>query len=152
MSKIKEWNLYPEALTGVSLVMLEEMIIRKEKWEQYKKAKNHWSLFTLLCLGFFLFFGAQALQTNHVSFSGNFLSLLVGNVIVVLLIGLFSLGLMQIKFLSKKTNKAEDEYEALRIECIERQTELWERDSDYKVRENVFSYMKKSHDVNLYYK
>ncbi|WP_368504539.1 DUF2663 family protein [Alkalihalophilus sp. As8PL] len=152
MKQFKEWNINPYALTKVSLVMLEEMVTRKEKWDQYKKAKDHWSLFTLLSLGLFLLFGAQVIRSVGGAIGPNLLSILVGNVFLLLLILLFAVGLVQVKLFTKKVTKAEDEFESLRIECIDRSSELWEEDQGWKYRDDVFTYMKKNHDVNLYYK
>ncbi|ERN54136.1 YpbF family protein [Alkalihalophilus marmarensis] len=153
MTGMKQWNIHPDALTNVSKVMLEEMIARKEKWEKLNKAKNHWSSFTLLSLGLFLLFGAQVLRgSSGLHFSSNFLSILVGNTILLLLILLFIVGIVQVKLLSKKTTKAEIEFEALREECIERSSELWEKDQSWQQRESVFTYMKTEHDINLYHK
>jgi hypothetical protein len=146
MTGMKQWNIHPDALTNVSKVMLEEMIARKEKWEKLNKAKNHWSSFTLLSLGLFLLFGAQVLRgSSGLHFSSNFLSILVGNTILLLLILLFIVGIVQVKLLSKKATKAEIEFEALREECIERSSELWEKDQHQRQSEQSCPLLRSFH-------
>lgn len=150
MKVFKEWNIRSGPV--IVKVMLEELVKRKDKLEKMEKAKMRWSLYALFCLAILFLLGFQVFSSHHVSFNTNVLSLIVTHPYMLFLLLLLSIGFIQIRFFTKKSTKAEKEFEALREELIIRSTELWEEDIEWEAREDVFSYMKKEFDINLYHK
>ncbi|GAE25685.1 hypothetical protein JCM9140_1692 [Halalkalibacter wakoensis JCM 9140] len=152
MKVFKEWNVAKYYGPVVVKVMLEELISRKEKLEKMEKAKMLWSLFAMGCVAVFLLFGTTVLSNQQLSFQTNLLSAMVSHPLILVLMLLLSIGFIQLHFFGKKAKKAEKEFDQLREELIDRNTEFWDNDTDWKAREALYSYVKKEHDINLYHK
>ncbi|MDT8860050.1 YpbF family protein [Alkalihalobacillus sp. MEB130] len=152
MKLFKEWNVHKYYGPEIVKIMLEELVSRKEKFEKMEKAKMRWSFFAMGCAALFLLFGSRAITSQQVSLNTNILSAVIGHPAVFLLMILLSIGFIQLRYFVKKAKKAEKEFDELREEMIDRSSELWEKDSDWKAREALYSYIKKEHDINLYHK
>ncbi|WP_227936154.1 DUF2663 family protein [Alkalihalobacillus deserti] len=150
MKPFKEWNLKSNYGPEVVKIMLEELVDRKNKVEKMEKAKIRWSLFLMFCAAIFCLFGYQTFQQTNLN--SNILSTLIEQPIILMLMLLLSVGFIQLHFFGKKEKKAEKEFDELREEIITRSPEFWERDVTWELRETVYSYMKKEHDINLYHK
>ncbi|WP_332630051.1 DUF2663 family protein [Halalkalibacter flavus] len=152
MKLFKEWNVRKYYGPEIVKVMLEELVARKEKLEKFEKAKMYWSIFAMGCAALFLLFGSASLSRQQMSLNTNILSAMVGHPLILLLMLLLSVGFIQLRLFVKKAKKAEKEFDELREEIIDRSSELWEKDSDWKSREALYSYIKKEHNINLYHK
>ncbi|MFC0559842.1 DUF2663 family protein [Halalkalibacter alkalisediminis] len=152
MKPFKEWNVKSNYGPEVVKVMLEEIVVRKNKVDQMEKAKIRWSLYLMFCAAIFCLFGYRAFQFQQSQLSSNVLSALIGQPIVLMLMLLLAIGFFQLHFFGKKEKKAEKEFDELREEIIARSLEFWEADVNWKSREAVYSYMKEEHDINLYHK
>ncbi|WP_100407173.1 DUF2663 family protein [Bacillus solitudinis] len=150
MGAIKPWKL--NKVTGIVEVMLEELVVRKEKLAKFERAKMIWSLAVMFCLAVFLFFGYDTLSKSEYAFGTNLLSSLLANAHLLLLVLILSVGLTQVRHFEKKSKKAEKEFEGLREELMERSSELWNEDYEWRDRQDVYDYMKKEFDINLFYK
>ncbi|TWI54610.1 DUF2663 family protein [Halalkalibacter nanhaiisediminis] len=152
MKQFKERNMKGINDQGIVNVMVKELVIRKNKLEKLEKAKVNWSLFTLMCLAIFLLFGYQLIIGQNGSFGNSILTEFTKSPFLFVLLLLFTISFIEIHFFEKKATKAENEFEALRMELIERNTELWPNDESWEVRDRLYSYMKDKHNINLYYK
>ena len=133
-------------------VMAEELISRQRKMNKLEKARIIWTSFLLGCLLIFVFFGYKIYNWKGLAFSGEYLSAFTSYPLFILLILVLVIAFIQLNIFEKKGKKAEKEFEELRAEFIDRNAELWEKDRDWKNREEVYSYMKKEYDINLYHK
>ncbi|WP_217224706.1 DUF2663 family protein [Desertibacillus haloalkaliphilus] len=134
------------------MVVLQELIDKKQEEKTYEARKLRWSLTTFLCLGvclLYIYFG-QSLSTS--GFAGSALHSLLSDRNFLFIVLLVSVCLMRVNFYTKKQEKAEDDYEALRIETVERCSELWDTPEQWNKREKAFQLLKETYGVNLYHK
>ncbi|MCA0990819.1 DUF2663 family protein [Guptibacillus hwajinpoensis] len=149
MDALKEWNL-PQPQSKVTIVLLQELVERKIVEKQYKAKSQSYGYilaFLLVSMGCFFWYELE----NSTSF---FVNELTFNTIPMLLILVISsvVTYFQLRKFSKKTKKAEDEYESLRLEILDRSDELFEGQKQWESRHVVFKYLKEEYDINLYYK
>lgn len=147
---MKEQEIIKRNSSKVAGVMLDELISRQRKFNRMEKARIIWATFVFVCLAILLFFCYQFLTWHHPSIYSNLLSLINEPQMFFLLL-LLVIGFIQLRYFVKKSTKAEDEFEELRKELIERNAELWEDDLLWEKREAVYSYMKDVHGINLYH-
>ncbi|KMM38121.1 DUF2663 family protein [Guptibacillus hwajinpoensis] len=149
MDVFKQWNL-PQPQSNVTIVLLQELVERKND-EKHFKAKSlfygYVLTFLILIIGAIFLYELErstALFVRSVSPTTTpFLS-----VTILMSIAAF----YQLRKFNKKCKKAEDEFESLRLEVLDRSDELFEGQIQWENRDDVFKYMKETHDVNLYYK
>lgn len=144
-------NRLEEEREGIR-VLLNELVARKHKWEVVEKAKARWSLFLLGCLALLVFAVYRLIFGTGAVFSHRLISVLTTDPFFIGAMGLCAIGYWQLRFFSKKEDKAEKEYEELRLDIITRSPELWEDDRSWKKREQTYDFMKRVHGVNLYHK
>lgn len=147
MSEPKEWKL----LSNVAKTMLNELIERHEEYNKFERARFLWGLFALFCLGCLLMYSYDLFFWQHGTIKGNILHFATSKPLFWLLIIILTIALVHVQHFMKKATKAEDEFEALRKEVIERNQELWEHDHSWAERDAIYEYMKKEHDINLYF-
>ncbi|MCM3713638.1 YpbF family protein [Alkalihalobacillus oceani] len=133
-------------------VLMNELVARKQKWEGVEKAKSRWSLFLLGCLALLVFAVYRLFIESGAASSTRLISVLTTDPFFIGAAGLCAIGYWQLRFFSKKEDKAEKEYEELRLDIIARSPELWEDDRSWKKREQTYAFMKRVHGVNLYHK
>ncbi len=146
MNDLKEWN----DLSHVVKVMLTELIERHEKLHKYERARLIWGLFALFCFGLSVLYCYDLIHWRQPSIKAN-LFRIVDQPFFIWLLLINLIGLLQVRFFMKKTLKAEEEYESLRKEFIERNQELWEDGHAKKQRDVIYSYLKDRYDINLYH-
>ncbi len=137
--------------SNVVKVMLDELVLRQEKLTRMERARIYWALFVLACLAALLFFSYDLLTWRQSTITGNLLNVATSEPLLLILVALIIIGMMQVRLFVKKSTKAEDEFESLRKEVIERNSELWEGDHLWQQREAIYSYMKKNYGINLYH-
>ncbi|NEU31099.1 DUF2663 family protein [bacterium LRH843] len=153
MNKLKESNSISRSYgPNIVMVMMEELISRQKKLDKYEKARTRWSWLVLFLLAILLFWGYKVYIWYTIPFNSNILSTFTKEPFMLTLLLLIAVGLIQLKYFVKKSTKAEKEFEELRMEFIERNSELWSEDESWKQREVLLSFMKKEHDINLYHK
>ncbi|MET3504494.1 DUF2663 family protein [Halalkalibacter oceani] len=133
-------------------VLMNELVARKQKWEDVEKAKSRWSLFLLGCLALLVFAVYRLFIESGAASSTRLISVLTTDPFFIGAAVLCAIGYWQLRFFSKKEDKAEKEYEELRLDIIARSPELWEDDRSWKKREQTYAFMKRVHGVNLYHK
>lgn len=149
MDALKEWNL-PQPQSKVTIVLLQELVERRIVEKQYKaKSQSFGYILVLLLVSMGCFFWYEIQKST--SFFVNELSSRSAPMLLILFISSI-VTYFQLRKFSKKSKKAEDEYESLRLEILDRSDELFEGQQQWESRHVVFKYLKKEHDINLYYK
>lgn len=143
---LKEWKLPQQS--KVTIVLLQDLVERKNS-EKQNKAKSqtygYFLAFILLAMG-----GLVWYELDHsTSF---FISELSMRSLPIMLIISGVITYFQLRKYSKKSKKAEDEFESLRLEIIDRSDELFKDQQQWESRHDVFDYLKETYDINLYYK
>ncbi|WP_347549813.1 DUF2663 family protein [Pseudalkalibacillus hwajinpoensis] len=149
MTAFKQWNL-PQPQSDVTMVLLQELVDRKNEEEKYK-AKS--LLYGYVFMLFVLITGGLVVLELERS-TTMFISILTlkSNPFLTLFFLLSIVVYYQVRKFTKKCKKAEDELESLRIEVLDRSDELFEEKSQWQNRHDVFKHMKERYDINLYYK
>ncbi|WP_078553227.1 DUF2663 family protein [Bacillus alkalicellulosilyticus] len=145
-TKDKEYQRY---VSSIGIVLLDTLVERKNKEKKIETLLTNWSLTTLGCLLLGCIYGYYTFSSQNVQ---NKLDGMASNILLFVFIGILAVCLSQIKLVKKKLEKAEDEFDALRFEVIERSEELWDTKERWKNREKVYELMKNEYDVNLFHK
>ncbi|WP_226657361.1 DUF2663 family protein [Guptibacillus hwajinpoensis] len=146
MDALKEWKLPQQS--KVTIVLLQELVERKNSEKQYKaKSQTYGYLlaFILVTMGGLVWYELE----NSTSF---FISELSIRSLPIMLVISSVITYFQLRKFSKKSKKAEDEFESLRLEIIDRSDELFKDQHQWESRHDVFNYLKEAYDINLYYK
>ncbi|MED3646752.1 YpbF family protein [Halalkalibacterium halodurans] len=136
-------------VTDVTYVMIEELIVRKEKWDKLEKQLRFWSVLGLAFLLLGIIHVIVLTTSTHTTYLLQFIS---GNQTFLFVLLGVALSFFQMQFVHKKAEKAETEYEELRKELVERSVELWDTEPLWQKRNETFQHLKDTFDINLYYK
>lgn len=147
MSKGFFENLYIDEVTKQ---MLLAVIEKKRKWERLKK--NAIFLQLVAFSGFTSFFIYVLVDLvvpsgTWAAFVQAFFGRTVHLYILLWLFTSYWAGL----YYKRKCDKAEEEFHSLRCEIIQKSTDLWKEEQQWKERHKLFELMKKEYDINLYY-
>lgn len=140
-----------ERTDQVTKKMLQKVVERKRKYDilHFRHLVVMWTTIFSAFLFFFYIYKTIAIPYSH-SFAVMF-SQFVENIknlySLIFIGGLF--GFMNV--LREKRDKAEKEFHALRCEIIDKSTDLWNKEDQWKNRHIVFEMMKKEYDINLYH-
>ena len=151
MQEFKEWKFNNKYTSDVMMEILKRLVESKKKEKKYETIHFWWGLTTLLCLllaGCYVYW-SKLMVTNTFITS---LQALTSDIFFMVFVIIIVLCLLQLKYSKKKFEKAEKEFESLRMEVIERTVELWENEEHWKNRHKVFEVMEKEYDINLYHK
>ncbi|WP_062046738.1 DUF2663 family protein [Bacillus sp. JCM 19034] len=152
MKNVTDWSIEDYQASPVIKIMLKELIERKskvEKWKNYQTYCGYGTCFLLLLLLAISYF---TFSQPAFSFHYSILTQLTDETLFIFALLLIGFNLLLLQYFHKKTIKTEKEYEELREELIDRNSELWEEDTGWQAREHVFQYLKTNHDINLYFK
>ncbi|WP_226666909.1 DUF2663 family protein [Metabacillus litoralis] len=131
--------------------MLENLVERKRKFDDYKKKCFKAQFITFLMLmGFVVYLYTFLIKPAGGQIEIVFRSLFDGEIhifIVLLIVG----GYATAQFYKKKEDKAEKEYHNLRCEVIRKSAELWPLPTPWQNRDEVFTMMKEEYDINLFH-
>lgn len=131
--------------------MLENVVKRKRKFDDFKYTHNVSVMLTLLLTSFFFYYLYKTIVTAYsYSFMAMFSAFLHESknlFFLVITIGMY--GMMNL--LKTKREKAEKEYHALRCEIVDRSKDLWKKEDEWKNRHIVFAMMKDKYDINLFH-
>ncbi|WP_243386482.1 DUF2663 family protein [Bacillus kexueae] len=131
--------------------MLFELVKRKRKYEAFKAKCLLWQVLTFILCGVFFVYLYTIL---YLPFNGQIAYMLKQfindgrNGLFVLVIGASYATALYFK---KKEDKKEKEFHALRCEIIDKSTDLWKSEEAWKERDQIFAFMKKKFDINLYF-
>ncbi|WLD91858.1 DUF2663 family protein [Alkalihalobacillus sp. AL-G] len=155
MTGLKNWKFKHLMISEVTVEVLEQLIERRIKEQRYEETLLKWSLslfvvifFAFLYLYFYKF---STIQMTFIDTRTIFDYIVQDNLLLFMVIAGLTCMIQMIVF-KKKHSKAESDYEELRITTIERGEELWEKPIPWDHRHEVFDWMKKEHDINLYFK
>ncbi|HEU5138951.1 MAG TPA: DUF2663 family protein [Bacillales bacterium] len=139
-------------LPEITIKLLSELVDRKEEAKRCKTGVMKVTLFLIVLFAVLLFYTFVVKQgvLSHLS-SGMFPSILSDPFIWLLVIGMV-IGFFRLKQVTRKYEEAEDDYEALRCELIDRSEELWPKLDYWKNRHHLFKHLEMEHEINLYHK
>lgn len=139
-------------MPAVTAKVLQELMDRKDEVTRWKNAAAKATLFLFVLLAVFLFYVFVIKQGLLSRFSpGMFRETLSDPFIWLLAIGLIAC-FFRLRHVTAKYEEADDDYEALRCELIERSTELWPKLDQWEGRDRYFAYLENEYDINLYFK
>ncbi len=138
-------------LDEVGQVIINDLKKLKKKHQkkeaELKFYKGAFILIAALFLAYVLIFTVLPYRF----FLSSMISVLINDVYHYVFVGMLITVHYRIKFIDKKTEKAEKEYNALRCEIIQRSEELWPEGEKRNNRHRFFKEMIEKHDINLYY-
>lgn len=155
MDDLKVWNFKQYQVSEVTLEVLKSLVEKRQKEQKFEQLLLKWSLslfvilfFAILYIYFYKLPAIESMFMNSRKASEYFMQDMI--LFVLFIVGV--LCFIQMFLYKKKHVKAEGEYEELRIATIDRGEELWEKPVPWQHRHEVFEWLKKEHDVNLYHK
>jgi Protein of unknown function (DUF2663). len=139
-----------ETLPEVTCEILRELLVRKSQAERMKKKSFHAGLRIiaagLLVIAFFLAFSSRIPTSLHD------LSQALRQPIVWLLTGIVMILLFSYMKTQRETTEAEDDFDELREQVIDRALELWPKEQDGHVQAEVMHELLDEKGINLFYK
>jgi Protein of unknown function (DUF2663) len=150
MNALDHWRIKPyvNQLTSIVLAQLVEKKTEKDRW---KKAINQWGLSmifvvlaTLVYLYFFILPDASTFE--------NPLTLMFSDEMVWICTGFIIFSSFNMIWMKKKYKKADEDFEAIRSDFIDRNEEWWSDEEQWEQRHIVFEFMKKEYNINIFHK
>ncbi|MGC4376260.1 DUF2663 family protein [Fictibacillus sp. Mic-4] len=145
------WKIDPY-MTEVSKVVLKNLVRKKEEKDRFERLAQKWSFAMFLVgLGTFLYLFLviwPKVLVQHV----NLVYMLMSDKVIMGAIFLYGLSLFQFSFYKKKHKKADEEFELVRNDVIERGDELWSEPEQWKNRHHILAFMKSEYNINIYHK
>ena len=127
--------------------MIDELIVRKKKVEKLERTRNQTGISLFILLIGLLFFGfdwtGYGLLGLPIHVKGSF---------GMLLFVCAAAGVARLMHVTKKTDKADHEFEELREELIQRSEDFWKDDHNWKQRETIFKQLVERYDINLFHR
>ncbi|WNB93692.1 DUF2663 family protein [Bacillus sp. NEB1478] len=150
MKTINHWEIKPfvNELTSIVLGQLVEKKAEKERW---KKALNQWGasmIFVVIATFVYLYYFRVRTASSYV----NPVTLLFGDEMVWICTIFLIYSGFQMIWMKKKYKKADDDYEAIRTDFIDRNEEWWSDEKQWDKRHIVFEFMKKQYNINIFHK
>ncbi len=150
MNALNHWKIKPfvNELTSIVLAQLVDKKAEKDKW---KKAINQWGLSMIfVVLATFVYLYYYKLPTAS-EFS-NPLTLLFSDEMVWICTGFIIFSSFYMIWMKKKYKKADDDFEAIRKDFIDRNEEWWSDEEQWNQRHVVFEFMKHEYNINILHK
>ena len=136
--------------SNISNVLIEQVIHYKRKEEKAKQCVNFWGAFVLVVLAIFLLISWYFNRSLDLTLSNILYS--IRNVFSLAAIVCIVFGIGKLMFAKKDYEKAEDEFEQLREEIIDRQEQLWDTAERWENRSELFTEIDKQYGINLFHK
>ncbi|WLR43764.1 DUF2663 family protein [Bacillus carboniphilus] len=131
--------------------MLKGIVKRKKKYDQYKVKTTRWLwLSFVLTLVYFYFAWIEIIQPSNNQLVEMFdLFFQTSNHLfyVLVIAACYATAI----YYKKKEEKSEKEFHDLRCELIDKSTDLWNEPQLWSKRDEVYSFMKREFDINLYF-
>ncbi|OQP05959.1 MULTISPECIES: YpbF family protein [Geobacillus] len=137
------------SLDEVTKEMLLAVIEKKKKWERLEKRTTVLQAASFVGLAAFLLYviaNAAAVAT----WSGRFAWFFAAPVHILILLLLCTVYWAAVYY-KGKSEKAEDDFHALRCEIIQKSIDLWKDEEQWNGRHRLFEWLKREYDINLYY-
>ncbi|EMT47346.1 MULTISPECIES: YpbF family protein [Anoxybacillus] len=142
--------IFPIDLDEVTKVILQRIIAHKKEWIDMEK-RMKWAL--ILFLFSLILFGLYTYQTifipNHTSIQRMIGAIIHDERMLSFVAFVSSVGWL-VSFYKKKSEKAEQDFHALRCEFIQKSSELLQEEA-WKKRHLLFTWMKETYDIQLYH-
>lgn len=144
---------FEAVMDEVTMKVLNELIDRKQEEKRWKSSITRTAFFLLVMFSallayFFLFKQGHNVTDTLFGFREKLFS---DPAFVVLSLGLLA-GLVRLQFVSKEHEEADDDFEDLRCEFIERCEDFFSDQEQWRSRHLVFDYFQKEYDINLFHK
>ncbi|WP_171016932.1 DUF2663 family protein [Pseudalkalibacillus caeni] len=152
MDGLQTWKLKQSNLSEVTIVMLEKLVERKQEEQKYKKSTRSYGLILLAYLFSAALYYYFVLLQGDGLLNIDYWMGLMGKVIFWPLLAILIAVLVLMHTAQRKLKKAEDDYESLRAEIIDRCEELWQGEDLWERRGTVFDFLQQNYDINLYHK
>lgn len=144
LHKFREQNLINE----VTFVLLKKIIELKKEENQWKTYRNFYGYFMVIIIyPGTLFILLKSNTLAQIFF--HFVDYLTNPTVWAVLLVLYASHHIWFWF-NNKLDGCEDDVDELRKEIIDRAEELWGNHFEWDNRHQVFHYLKKVHDVDLY--
>ena len=131
--------------------MLQNVVVRKKKFEALKRKHFHCLWATMIIAALFLIYLYLYIVVPYSYSFFKMFSVFVDHfshfLFLVATTGIYGYMMM----VKKKMDKAEKEFQLLRCEIINKSKQLWEKEDEWKNRHKVFDMMKKNYDINLFH-
>ncbi|HHW35978.1 MAG TPA: DUF2663 family protein [Bacillales bacterium] len=138
-------------LDDVGQVIINDLKILKKKHQKKESELKFYKGALVLIAAFFLAYVLLFTVLPYRFHYSSMISVLINDVYHYVFVGGLATIHYRLKFLDKKAEKAEKEYNALRSEVIQRTEELWPKGEKWNNRHRFLKEMKEKHDINLYY-
>ncbi|MEW5321872.1 YpbF family protein [Geobacillus thermoleovorans] len=136
-------------LDEVAKEMLMAVIEKKKKWERLEKRTLLLQAAAFVGLAvFFLYILAKAASFGT---WGERIAWFFAAPVHVFILLLLSTVYWAGVYYKGKSEKAEDDFHALRCEIIQKSIDLWKDEEQWNGRHRLFEWMKREYDINLYY-
>jgi Protein of unknown function (DUF2663) len=150
MNALNHWKIKPfvNELTSIVLGQLVEKKAEKDRW---KKAINQWGLsmiFVVIATIVYLYFYKLPFAKPY----ENPLTLLFLDEMVWICTVFLIFSSFHMIWMKKKYKKADDDFEAIRTDFIDRNEEWWGDEEQWHQRHMVFEFMKKEYNINIFHK
>lgn len=146
--KVEHHHFFLDEVGQVIINDLQKLKKKHQKKEaELKFYKGVLVLIAVLFIAYILIFTVLPYRF----FYSTMISMLINDVYHYVFVGMLATVHYRLKFLDKKAEKAEKEYNALRSEVIQRTEELWPEGEKRNNRHRFFREMKEKYDINLYY-
>ncbi|RAP09198.1 YpbF family protein [Bacillus velezensis] len=145
------WKQLDRFADGPTKQMLQALVKRKLKYENYAAQCRRWQWASLVC------FSLMCILLMFKSFNAPqaspqlILQEVLGHTVYLCWIMASAFAYCTSYYFKKKEEKAEGEFHKLRCEIIQKSTDLWPQPEKWRARESVFHLMKHRYDINLYF-
>ncbi|MFC7391533.1 DUF2663 family protein [Scopulibacillus cellulosilyticus] len=149
MNKLKELRDNGQ-IPDITYHILVKLIERKEKEAKYKKRLSIFGLASMIVYGaliYYLFFYKLETTQNFYEFT-----YVLGDPFLWFLGGAAFIMTIAWNSARKNYDDADEDYDELRKEVIDRNYELWYEQIDWKGKSEVLEFLDKEKDINLYHK
>mgnify|MGYP001371862043 CR=1 FL=1 len=137
------------SLDEVTKEMLLAVIEKKKKWERLEKRATVLQAASFIGVAVFLLYviaNAAAVATWGERFAWFFAT--PAHIFILLLLCTVYWTAVYYK---GKSEKAEEDFHALRCEIIQKSIDLWKDEEQWNGRHRLFAWLKQEYDINLYY-
>ncbi|MDN4527354.1 DUF2663 family protein [Fictibacillus fluitans] len=150
MNALNYWKVEPY-ISDICKVVLQTLIEKKERKDQLDKQMKRWAFYSSLmgCLSLIYLYGFKWNEAGSLRAA---VASLAGDQMIWFIFVYFLLAGVQWKRIKKKCAKADEEFESIRKEIVERGDDLWPRPDMWNNRHQVMEFIKSEYNINLYYK
>ncbi|MGG1347840.1 YpbF family protein [Bacillus subtilis] len=140
------WNQLDQFTDAPTKQMLQALVKRKHKFENYATQCRRWRWASLICLGLLcVMIMIKSPEPQLI------LQEILSHTFYLFWMLATAFAYCTSYYFKKKEEKSETDFHKLRCEIIQKSTDLWPQPDKWKARESVFHMMKHKYDINLYF-